>query len=660
MNDQKNSNVVPGKSKVAKYLPFAAIPLLVLGGLAIKNRGGGEGGPAGKGGGRGGPGGGKPDTVLQVETVAVVPGNVVQTLPVSGELRANQNIDLQSKISGRVARVYVDEGDRVRRGQLLIALDDADLRAQVDAARAGVNTATVRYQQQVVGLPAREQQVSTGIDTANAALQTAQARYRQALLNEPAQVTQAQTQVDTARETVRTANARLRQSRTTAVQTERETRATIGAAEAQVASARAGVAGAQSGVAREQAALAEVRRGARNQQLAQAQAQVNLAEAQLRDAETELNRAKVLAEGGAAPQSSVDTAQTRFDVARAQLENARQALSLTTEGATTEQVRQAEERVRTAQEQVRQNQAGVTQALAGVQGAQAARSRVLVAQGEVTAALAALAQAQNGVQNALANLSQIPITRQETRVAREAVDQARSQLSQARANRSQVPVARADVSAARVAIQTARAQLQQAQVNLNYAKIYAPVSGVVNTKLTDAGETAGAGSALLNIVSLDRVYFEALVGELQVRSLRAGQTAQINVPAVGDTALNGFVSDVIPTANQQTRQFRVRITLPSAPRQLTPGAFARGIITTQRINQTLVVPTEAIRQSGDETFVFVAAKTGKGAEVKRRVVKIGPASGGKTQIVGGASKGDLVITGNQELEAGDTVTLAKA
>jgi RND family efflux transporter MFP subunit len=300
----------------------------------------------------------------------------------------------------------------------------------------------------------------------------------------------------------------------------------------------------------------------------------------------------------------------------------------------------------------------VTQALAALQGVQAGRARVLVAQGEVTASLAALAQAQGGLQNALANLSQIPITRQETRVAREAVDQARANVAQAAANRSQVPVARADIAAARAGIESAQAQLQQAQVNLAYARIYAPVAGVINTKLTDPGETAGAGSALLNLVSLDRVYFEAQVSELQVRSLRTGQTALIKVPAVSDSALPAYISDVIPTASETSRQFRVRITIPNASSQLTPGAFAQGTITTQRIANTLVVPNDAVRQSGGETYILVAQKVGKGAEVKRRKVKTGPTSNGVTQIAGGAVQGDLVITGNQELEDGDKVTLA--
>jgi RND family efflux transporter MFP subunit len=664
MNEQRNEPSGPtrttqGKSKTAKYLPLAIIPVILIGGLVFRNRqnatpSAGAGGNA-AGGAAGGGRGAQAATVYKVDAVPVSLGNVVQTLPVTGQLRTNQNIDLQSKISGRVARVLVQEGQRIRLGQLLVELDDADLRAQVAAQQAAVRTAQVRLEQSIVGLPAREQQVSTNIQQAEAALATAQARYRQALLTEPARVTEAENLVSTARETVRTAQARVRQARETASQTNLQTAAEIRQAQSQLESARSGVAAARSGVAREEAALAEVRRGAREQQIAQAQSQVNLAEAQARNAETELNRARILAQGGAAPQSEVDRTQTAFQVANAQLENARQNLSLVREGATNEQVRQAQERVRSAEEAVRQSQSGVTQAQAALQNAQAGRSRVLVAQGEITTSLAALSQAQSGLQNALANLSQIPITRQETRVAREAVEQARAQLSQARANRSQIPVARSDVQAARAALQTAQAGLQQARVNLAYAKIYSPVNGVVNQKLTDVGETAGAATALLNLVSLDRVYFEAQVSELQVRDVRAGQPAQITVPAVSDRPLRAYVSDVIPTANEQSRQFRVRISIPSAPRQLTPGAFARGVITTQQVSGALVVPNNAVRQSDGQSFLLVAVPSGTTSQVKRRNVVAGPASGGVTQIRSGVRQGDLVITGNQDLEDGDKV-----
>lgn len=632
----------PQRFRVAKWLPLFLVGLLLLGGLFWRSRQN-----AGGAGGRGAPGG-RAARAAEAQAVKIVPvalGTITQTLEVTGSLKSNQNIDLGSKISGRVARVYVDEGSRVRRGQLLIALDDADLRAQVAQAQAGVRAAQVRLNQTIVGLPAREQQVGTSIQQAEATLQSAQARYRQALLNEPAQVTTAESQVSTARQTVRTAAARVRQARQTARQTELQ-------AEAEVKRAQAGVSSAQAGVAAARARLAEVQRGARDQQIASAQAQVRLAEAQLRDADTELNRARRLFAGGAAPRSLVDTAQTRYDVNQAQLESARQNLSLVREGATNEQVRQAEEAVRQAQQSVPQAEAVLAQAQAG-------RARTLVAQGEVTTALAALSQAQSGLQTAQANMAQIPITQQETRVAQEAVGQARAGLLQARANRSQIPVARSDVQAARAAVQQAQAQLRQAQVSLAYARITSPVNGVVNQKLTDEGETASPGAVLLNLVSLDRVYFEAQVGENSVGRVRVGQPANINVPAVSDRPLRGFVSDIIPTADTRLRQFRVRITLPAAPRQLTPGAFARGTLTTQSVRDTLLVPSDAVQQSNGRPTLLLAMGPPDNAQVKRRTVAVGIAAGGKTQIIGGVERGDRVILGNETLEDGDKVRVAK-
>ena len=245
------------RRKGFNWIPLAIIAALIAGGLFLKNKAGKA--PAIVANAPSGP------TIPTVRVVPISTGNIEQTLQVTGALKSNQNIDLGSKISGRVARVLVNEGDRVSRGELLIELDDADLRAQVAQAQAALNQAVVRYRQGVVGLPAREQQVSTGIVQAQTGLSTAQARLRQALLNESPRITSANSQVQTAQETVRTARTRLAQARETARQTQLQTNADIARAQAAAQSARA--------------ALSDVIRGARDQQIAQGQAQVRLAQA---------------------------------------------------------------------------------------------------------------------------------------------------------------------------------------------------------------------------------------------------------------------------------------------------------------------------------------------------------------------------------------------
>ncbi|HEX8237996.1 MAG TPA: biotin/lipoyl-binding protein, partial [Abditibacteriaceae bacterium] len=124
-----NGTGLPPRRAGKKWLPWVAVAAILVLGLAWRARtarqpagpGGGAAGAAG--GGRGGRGADLP----VVRTVAVTTGNLAQVLAVTGSLKTNQNVDLNSKISGRVARVLVREGDRVRIGQLLVQLDDADL-----------------------------------------------------------------------------------------------------------------------------------------------------------------------------------------------------------------------------------------------------------------------------------------------------------------------------------------------------------------------------------------------------------------------------------------------------------------------------------------------------------------------------------------------------
>ena len=61
-----------------------------------------------------------------------------QKLEALGNARANESVDISSKISNVVTAVMFRDGERVRRGQVLVQLDDAQARADVAAAEAAV------------------------------------------------------------------------------------------------------------------------------------------------------------------------------------------------------------------------------------------------------------------------------------------------------------------------------------------------------------------------------------------------------------------------------------------------------------------------------------------------------------------------------------------
>ena len=74
--------------------------------------------------------------------------DLVETVTASGNIRAGRVVDISSDVSARVAELYIEEGDDVEAGQVLIRLDPTRFDAQVSSARASLNQARSNTEQQ--------------------------------------------------------------------------------------------------------------------------------------------------------------------------------------------------------------------------------------------------------------------------------------------------------------------------------------------------------------------------------------------------------------------------------------------------------------------------------------------------------------------------------
>jgi|SRR5579872_2051062 len=83
----------------------------------------------------------KPVQTMRTRVVESREQQVSQVLRSTGTVHARQSSVLSAQVTGRVEQVLVHEGDSVRAGQVLVLLDDATLRAQVEQAQAGVKAA---------------------------------------------------------------------------------------------------------------------------------------------------------------------------------------------------------------------------------------------------------------------------------------------------------------------------------------------------------------------------------------------------------------------------------------------------------------------------------------------------------------------------------------
>jgi len=93
-----------------------------------------------------------------VETHQATRSDLVQTVVASGRIITPQRASVGAVVTGRVVRIPVEEGQSVKRGDVLIVLDDEDESASVAQARGAVAQAEARLRQlREVGLPAAEQ-----------------------------------------------------------------------------------------------------------------------------------------------------------------------------------------------------------------------------------------------------------------------------------------------------------------------------------------------------------------------------------------------------------------------------------------------------------------------------------------------------------------------
>jgi membrane fusion protein (multidrug efflux system) len=126
------------------------------------------------GGGPSGAGGAKSAPPAKLAAVVLRPTPAAASVSATGSVLAEREVEIKTEIAGKVARIGFQEGARVASGQILLKLDDAELRAQAEKAAARLFLAQAeekRLKEQVDAQAVSQREY----DLARAELQTARA-----------------------------------------------------------------------------------------------------------------------------------------------------------------------------------------------------------------------------------------------------------------------------------------------------------------------------------------------------------------------------------------------------------------------------------------------------------------------------------------------------
>ncbi|AMC33642.1 HlyD family secretion protein [Janthinobacterium sp. B9-8] len=174
----------------------------------------------------------------------------------------------------------------------------------------------------------------------------------------------------------------------------------------------------------------------------------------------------------------------------------------------------------------------------------------------------------------------------------------RTSKESANAADQQVVVSSAGLKSAQAKALAAEATLQFARNQLIDTQVYAPASGVISKKAVEPGQMIQAGQTLMYLVPTDKIWVIANLKETELKQIKLGQSAEIEVDAFPDLKLKGKVDSFSPAtgarftllpADNSTGNFTkvvqrvpVKIVLDELPKgnQLRPGLSVNVVINT--------------------------------------------------------------------------------
>lgn len=214
------------------------------------------------------------------------------------------------------------------------------------------------------------------------------------------------------------------------------------------------------------------------------------------------------------------------------------------------------------------------------------------------------------------------------------------------------------VSAAEENIAAAREALKSVSQAEAYLTVTAPFAGVVTTRNLHPGAligpASGGGGALpiLQIVDDRRLRLVVPIPEAQVGAMKVGQPVSFTVPANPGQTFKAPIARIADALDQKSRTMPVELDVSNHDGRLSPGSFATVMWPLERGYPTLFVPTTAVTNDQQHTFV-IRVRDNKADWV---TVQTGQTVSGEVEVFGGLAAGDQVVKiATDAIHSGDAV-----
>jgi HlyD family secretion protein len=243
-------------------------------------------------------------------------------------------------------------------------------------------------------------------------------------------------------------------------------------------------------------------------------------------------------------------------------------------------------------------------------------------------------------------------------IAREALEQAEEAETVARAAADSARLAASAAGAGRSEEVQLRERLAAARAQLARTTIRAQTGGVVLSRNVEPGDLVQPGRVLFEIARGGDTEIEVPVDEKNLAVLAPGQVAQCIADAYPDQPFAAVVNYLAPGVDAQRGTVTIRLKVEPVPAFLRQDMTVSVNVETGRRDAALVLPNDALLDSGGGRAAVLAVRNGRLARVP---VQLGLKGLVMAEITGGLAAGDLVLAAAasvQDLKEGERVRVA--
>lgn len=159
-------------------------------------------------------------------------------------------------------------------------------------------------------------------------------------------------------------------------------------------------------------------------------------------------------------------------------------------------------------------------------------------------------------------------------------------------------------------VQSAQLSVQEAQQNYDNYFITAPFDGTIGLIPVSVYGQAGNGTSIATIISNQMIATLSL-DEVDAAKVKVGDPVSVTFNAINNFTASGTVSEIdkVGTVSSGVVSYGVKVAINTADGRILPGMSVNAAITTYELDNVLVVPSTAVKASGNNNYVQALASS---------------------------------------------------